>query len=78
MKTATVSKFEYFRRGLLDGLTAPFRMFTPKPTAPKFDESLLESSYVGNEADAENIRSDFEKVLGHARTEPKLSARKPR
>lgn len=78
MKTTTVSKFECFRRGLLDGLTAPFRVFTPKPTAPRFDESLLESSYVGNEADVANIRSDFEKVLGRVRTEPKSSARKPR
>lgn len=78
MKIGTVSNYKCFCRGLLDGLTAPFRVFTPKPTAPKFDESLLESSYVGNEADAENIRSDFEKVLGRARTEPKSSARKPR
>lgn len=73
MKIGTVSNYKCFCRGLLDGLTAPFRVFTPK-----FDEYLLDSSYVGNEADAENIRSDFEKVLGRARTEPKSSARKPR
>lgn len=78
MKTTTVSKYKGFRRGLLDGLTAPFRVFTPKLTTTKFDESLLESSYVGNQSNAKNIRSDFEKVLGRVRTEPKSSARKPR
>ncbi len=78
MPTATVfvSKYECFRRGLLDGLTAPFRVFEPKRTTLRFDKSILDSSYVGREVDAENIRGDFEKVLQRVEVESESSARK--
>ena len=78
MHTATVSasKYECFRRGLLDGLTAPFKVFEPKRTMPRFDKSILDSSYVDRKIDAENIRSDFEKVLQRVQAESKSSSRK--
>lgn len=78
MHTATVSasKYECFRRGLLDGLTAPFRVFEPKRTKLRFDKSILESSYVGREVDARNIRGDFKKVLQRVQAESESSARK--
>lgn len=65
MNTATVaaSKSKYFRRGLLDGLTAPFKAFTPKRVTASFDNSILDNSYIGKSADMANIRSDFEKAL---------------
>ena len=71
MNTATVavSKSKYFRRGLLDGLTDPFKAFTPKRVTASFDNSILENSYIGKSADMANIRSDFEKALHRVQRE---------
>lgn len=78
MNTATVtaSKYKYFRRGLLDGLTAPFKVFAPKRSVLRFDESILDSSYIGKDADTNCIRGDFEKVLKRVQKEAEPNARK--
>lgn len=74
--TAAASKSGYFRRGLLDGLTAPFKALTPKRVTTRFDDSILENSYIGKSADMANIRSDFEKALHRVQKESQSRASK--